>query len=343
MNVATTETLSQNRAPNYKPHSLIRIFASILVATVLLYLVSRFFIYWHDWPDLSTTISSFFDPETTLEKTQIIKGSLLLVAYAATFALLAFIIKRKPNSLSGDAETYKNLSYFIVRAAFWAVFLIGLADAVVSFLRVEDLLVGVFGEKLAQSLDQPIQRGLILHYPLLLLSLIIAWFSKSLGFIWLALLVVIAEFTIVITRFVFSYEQSFMGDLVRFWYAAFFLFAAAYTLVENGHVRVDVLYAKFSNRKKAWVNALGSLFLGLPVCWTILYYGTGTKQSSLIAPILSFEVSSSGYGMYIKYLMASFLIIYAVSMALVFVSIFLKSSAYLLNEKDAELPSGGEH
>ena len=63
----------------------------------------------------------------------------------------------------------------------------------------------------------------------MLLSCFIAIRSKGLGFIWLALLVVVAEFLIVITRFVFSYEQAFMGDLVRFWYAALFLFASANT------------------------------------------------------------------------------------------------------------------
>ena len=67
--------------------------------------------------------------------------------------------------------------------------------------------------------------------------------AKTLGFPWLALLIVVAELAIVITRFVFSYEQAFMGDLVRFWYAALFLFASAYTLYEEGHVRVDVFYA----------------------------------------------------------------------------------------------------
>ena len=238
---------------------------------------------------------------------------------------------------------YQNLSYFIVRAAFWSVFLVGLADAIISFMRVEEILIPVVGENIAQALDQATQRGLYVHYPLLVLSLIIAWFSRSLGFIWLAFLVVLAEFTIVITRFVFSYEQAFMGDLVRFWYAAFFLFASAYTLVEGGHVRVDVLYARVRNRSKAWVNAIGSLVLGLPVCWTILHYGMGSRQSSLIAPILSFETSPSGYGMYVKYLMAAFLIIFAVSMAIIFISYFLKSCAFLFNDSDAEMPSGGEH
>ena len=340
---SATETLPSQSHP-YKSKLYVRVFARILVATVLLYLLSRFLIYWQDWPTLTSTFKALTSSDTTLDQPHLYKGIALIMIYLAVFVLLTLSVRRTPDkSLSSDADTYKNLSYFIVRAAFWAVFLIGFSDAVVSFLRVEGFLVSVFGEELAQSLDQATQRGLILHYPLLVLSLIIAWFSKSLGFIWLALLVVVAEFTIVITRFVFSYEQAFMGDLVRFWYAAFFLFASAYTLVQGGHVRVDVLYAHISNRKKAWVNAFGSLLLGLPVCWTILHYGMGSRQSSLIAPILAFETSPSGYGMYVKYLMAGFLIVFAVSMAIIFISYFLNSCAYLFREPDAELPSGGEH
>ncbi len=82
-----------------------------------------------------------------------------------------------------------------------------------------------------------------IHIPLILLGFVTALFTRTLGFTWLALLIVIAELLIVISRFVFSYEQALMGDLVRYWYAALFLFASAYTLLEEGHVRVDVLYA----------------------------------------------------------------------------------------------------
>lgn len=342
--IMNTDTFSDSLSSN-SSHPLIRLFAAVLVATVLLYLVSRFLIYWHDWPDLSESIQALTGTkESALEGSQFYKGIILLLGYIVTFVLLILWIKKDPNrSLGNDSDTYKRLSYYIIRASFWAVFLIGFTDAVISFLRVEELLIPIVGQELSDSLDQPIQRGMLIHYPLLAFSLVIAWFSRSLGFIWLALLVVIAEFTIVITRFVFSYEQAFMGDLVRFWYAAFYLFASAYSLIEGGHVRVDVLYARIGNRKKAWVNALGSLLLGLPVCWTILHYGMGSKQSSLIAPILSFEVSPTGYGMYIKYLMAAFLIVYAVSMAIIFVSYFLSSCAYLFKEPNAKLPAGGEH
>lgn len=323
-----------------------RIFARLLVGTVLLFLISRFFIYWHDWPDLSETFSSLFssDTDNKLEGTRLFQGIALIILYIAAFVFIFLSVKRSPtSSLNDDANKYQALSYFIVRAAFWSVFLIGMADAIISLMRVEEILVQVVGEETAAILDQATQRGLYVHYPLMVVGIIIAAFTRSLGFIWLAFLVVLAEFTIVITRFIFSYEQAWMGDLVRFWYAAFFLFASAFTLVENGHVRVDVLYSQMKNRKKAWVNALGSLVLGLPVCWTILYYGMGTKQSSLIAPILSFETSPSGYGMYVKYLMAAFLIVFAVSMAMIFVSYFLKSCSFLFNEKDAEVPMGGEH
>ena len=321
-----------------------RIFARIMVATVLLYLISRFFIYWHDWPDLSETLNALLGSDSTLEGNKLYQGIALIMLYVVTAVLIFLSVKRNPNrSLTEDANKYQNMSYFIIRAAFWAVFLVGLSDALISFLRVEEMLVDVVGAETAQILDQATQRGLYVHYPLMILGIVIASFTRSLGFIWLAFLVVLAEFTIVITRFIFSYEQAFMGDLVRFWYAAFFLFASAYTLVENGHVRVDVLYSHVTNRKKALVNALGSLLLGLPVCWTILHYGMGTKQSSLIAPVLSFETSPSGYGMYVKYLMAAFLIVFAVSMAIIFISYFLKSCAFLFNEDDAEVPTGGEH
>ncbi len=164
------------------------------------------------------------------------------------------------------------------------------------------------------------------------LSLVIAYFTRSLGFIWLALLIVLAEFQIVISRFVFSYEQAFMGDLVRFWYGALFLFASAYTLIEEGHVRVDILYTGFSERGKAWTNAIGSVVLGVPLCWVVLTRGMDGKANLINAPLLAYEVTQSGFGMYVKYLMAGFLIVYALSMLAVFVSSFLSSAAVLLRE-----------
>ena len=60
--------------------------------------------------------------------------------------------------------------------------------------------------------------------------------------VWLTLLVVIAEFLIVVARFIYGYEQTFMGDLVRFLVRST-IFLPLLTLKEDAHVRVDVFYA----------------------------------------------------------------------------------------------------
>jgi len=324
--------------------SFIRILGQVLVATVLLYLASRYLIYWQDWPTLTESIQTLTGSATDQENPKPYKSIALLMAYLSIFAFIIIRVSKTPNiTLTEDSDKYRNLAFYIIRAAFWAVFLVGLADTIISLLRVENFLLPLVGERLNDTLGLATKRGYYVHYPLIALSFVIAWFSRSLGFTWLAFLVVLAEFFIVLTRFIFSYEQAYMGDLVRFWYAALFLFASAYTLYDNGHVRVDVLYARFKPRKKAWVNAFGTILLGLPLCWTILHYGMGTKQSSLISPIITFEVSQSGYGLYVKYLMAGFLIVFAVTMAIQFVSLFLSSCAYLFGEKDAPIPAGGEH
>lgn len=309
-----------------------RLFAAFMVATILLFLVNRYLALWLDWPDLSGSLA-YFSADSAMNTTQLLQGLGMWALYLLTFLLVIRYVRNTPDvGMAEDAAWYTRISYFIIRAAFWSVLLIGLVDAAISLVRVEGALSALLGEDWAGILDQARTRGLYVHYPLIVLSLVIAWFSRSLGFIWLAFLVVLAELAIVLSRFIFSYEQAFMGDLVRFWYAALFLFSSAYTLVEGGHVRVDVIYAGMGARAKARVNALGSLLLGLPLCWIILALGMESKTGSLIAPVLKFEISQSGYGMYVKYLMGAFLLVFAVSMAIQFISYFLHSMAILRGE-----------
>ena len=84
-----------------------------------------------------------------------------------------------------------------------------------------------------------------------------------------------------------------MGDLVRYWYAALFLFASAYTLYDEGHVRVDIVYAGLRERTKGYANFIGTILLGLSTCWAILLFGLDGKQALINMPILNFEVSPS--------------------------------------------------
>jgi TRAP-type mannitol/chloroaromatic compound transport system permease small subunit len=249
----------------------------------------------------------------------------LYVALPAAAALN--VLRTRRRSLREDALAVTAVNAFIVRAAFWAVLLVGVADMAVSFLRVEGLLPGLFGTEIADALARSNYRGTYVHFPALALGVLIACFSRSLGFHWLALLVVVAELLIVFSRFVFSYEQAFMADLVRLWYAALFLFASAYTLLEDGHVRVDVFYATFTRRNQGKVNAWGAVLLGMTVCWVILVIGFWDRTSIINAPLLVFETTLTGFGMYVKYLMAAFLGIFAITMQLQFVASLFESVA----------------
>jgi len=225
----------------------------------------------------------------------------------------------------------KTVNYFI-RSCFWAVVFVGLADVIISFLRVEDLLNNVVGQDLATQLGRSKFRGPYVHIPLVFLGFFVGIFIKNIAFTWLAFLVVIAELLIVITRFVFSYEQAFQGDIVRFWYAALFLFASAYTLFEDGHVRVDVLYSKFTSKTKGIVNSYGSVLMGMTLCWCILLLGMWEKTNVIVNPMLSYESAQSGFGMYTKYWLASFLAIFAISMMIQFSSYLFESYADYKNE-----------
>lgn len=311
---------------------VIRAAAASMVAAVFLYLADNTLIYWCGWPGTHAFLAHLnllpsHPSFTPLNAPQFALGLGQFIVNSAVIAGLCLRVIRIPRALTADAEHYACLAAFIVRAAFWAIFLVGLVDMLISLLRVEDFLPHVVGDTVAAALGRPAVRGTYVHAPLILLAIGLATRTRTLGFIWLALLIVVAEFTIVLTRFVFSYEQAFMGDLVRFWYAGLFLFASAYTLLTDGHVRVDVLYAHFSARSQALTNILGSLLLGLPLCWTILVRGLASKSSLINSPLLSFEISQSGFGMYTKYLMAAYLLVFAVSMAIQFVSSMLSNIA----------------
>ena len=307
--------------------------AAWMVALPFLFLLDNILIFWFDWPGtrhflvhlglLSETRSSppLNDPQRLLGWIQ------WMVSLSVCLFISAAVLVGHGRDLKQDAMLYSRMAAFITRAAFWAVLLVGITDMLISFLRIEGMLSVIVGEHLTTQLGRSIFRGTYVHFPLILVAVIVAAFTRTLGFIWLALMIVAAEFLIVLTRFVFSYEQAFMGDLVRFWYAGLFLFASAYTLLHDGHVRVDVFYTNFSKRGKALTNTIGSLLLGLPLCWCILVYGMFGKGSIINSPLLSFEISQSGFGMYTKYLMAAYLLVFAVSMAIQFVSFILSNLA----------------
>lgn len=325
-NVGDADSAPLPSSPDGQGRAVIlsRCFAWCVLATAFVFLANNYLTFWRGWPGPVFMAGSVAQGGLTWVQT-----GLYGVGPAAA---VGFVLARKSRSLRSDSNVMYAISGFIIRASFWAVCLVGLADMVVSFLRVEGLLPGLVGDKLTIDLGRATFRGFYVHFPMAALGIVIAVRHRGLGFPWLALLVVAAELLIVLTRFIFSYEQAFMGDLVRFWYAALFLFASAYTLLEEGHVRVDVLYSTFRDRTKGIVNALGSALLGIPLCTVIIFYGMSGKSTVINGPLLIFETTQTGYGMYVKFWMAGFLAIFAISMLIQFAGYFLEAIADIRGE-----------
>ncbi|KPQ08352.1 MAG: TRAP-type mannitol/chloroaromatic compound transport system, small permease component [Rhodobacteraceae bacterium HLUCCA12] len=89
---------------------------------------------------------------------------------------------------------------------------------------------------------------------------------------WLALIMVLLQFGVVLLRYVFGFSSIFLNESVLYLHATIFMLGAGYTLWAQGHVRVDIFYARFPAHRKALVDLLGHLFLLVPSVLMLLYW-----------------------------------------------------------------------
>ena len=87
---------------------------------------------------------------------------------------------------------------------------------------------------------------------------------------WLTIVMVLVTFCIVVLRYLFDTGWIWLQESVTWMHAAVFMLAAAYTLVREEHVRVDIFYRRFSPRGRAIVDTAGTLFLLIPVALFII-------------------------------------------------------------------------
>ena len=91
--------------------------------------------------------------------------------------------------------------------------------------------------------------------------------NRSVGRItaWLTLAMVLVTFCVVVLRYLFDTGWIWLQESVTWMHAAVFMLAAAYTLADDQHVRVDIFYREMSEPGRALVNALGTALFLLPL------------------------------------------------------------------------------
>jgi TRAP-type mannitol/chloroaromatic compound transport system permease small subunit len=88
---------------------------------------------------------------------------------------------------------------------------------------------------------------------------------------WLMLLMVLVVFTDVIMRYAVRRSFVFMQEFEWYLFGMVYLLAAGYTLLHDEHVRVDILYARYSPRTKAWVDFVLLFVFFFPSVLLVIY------------------------------------------------------------------------
>ena len=93
-------------------------------------------------------------------------------------------------------------------------------------------------------------------------------FSHAVGITvirWLALAMVLVQFAIiVVARYVFGLSDVAVNESVLYMHATLFMLGAGYTLLVNGHVRVDIFYNRLSEAGQRRIDLFGHVFLLIP-------------------------------------------------------------------------------
>ncbi len=138
---------------------------------------------------------------------------------------------------------------------------------------------------------------------------------------WLLVFMVINVFSVVILRYVFGFGAIWMQELYVWTHAIVFLLGSGYTLLHNGHVRIDLIYRTASSRYKAIIDVLGCLIFALPVLYIIFNKSIPMVERSWRV----FEKSAEAGGLPGLFLFKSVLLIFCILFGIQFLSSLIKS------------------
>lgn len=94
-----------------------------------------------------------------------------------------------------------------------------------------------------------------------------------------------------------------LQELEWHFHGALFLLCLGFTYIQDAHVRVDLLREKFSDKTNRLIEILGCLFLLLPYCGVVIYFGIDFTLKSYLAG----ETSATADGLPYRYVIKAFL------------------------------------
>ncbi|MBI3993503.1 MAG: TRAP transporter small permease subunit [Candidatus Lambdaproteobacteria bacterium] len=97
-----------------------------------------------------------------------------------------------------------------------------------------------------------------------------AWLRRGIGvFAWLGLVLIVAIITQIVLRYAFGEGRVWLEELQWHLYGVGILTGLGYTTLVDGHVRVDLVHERVSERIRAWVEVLGTVLLLWPFIYAV--------------------------------------------------------------------------
>lgn len=149
-------------------------------------------------------------------------------------------------------------------------------------------------------------------------------------FAWLAVGVVAICFIVVVQRYLFHTTFLWMQDLYVWLSGAMFTAVAAYALFRDDHVRVDIFYRPASTRRKAICDIIGVLIFLFPFMFVVWNWGVPYVLRSWSF----FEASQNIGGMPGLFVLKSFILVFAVLVALQGVAMIARAILVLADKED---------
>jgi TRAP-type mannitol/chloroaromatic compound transport system permease small subunit len=156
---------------------------------------------------------------------------------------------------------------------------------------------------------------------------------------WLILSMVLTTFLVAVLRYGVGVGWIWLQETYVWMHGAIIMLAAGYTLLHDGHVRVDIFYRSASIRFKAWVNLLGVIFFLMPML-AIVWWGTWPY---VLLSWHRLEESREAGGMHGLYLWKTTMLVFCILLALQGISLAIRSAFILMNRPDPDsVPDQGQ-
>jgi len=116
---------------------------------------------------------------------------------------------------------------------------------------------------------------------------------------WLTTVMVLIVFYDTVMRYAFKKGNVAIQELEWHIFSVIFLVGAAYALKHDAHVRVDILYTRFNQKTKAWIDLVGTLVFMIPFAVMVIY----STENFIVNSWAVKEVSPDPGGMPARYVL----------------------------------------